>query len=121
LKAPVVLVDAENVRRSRWPNIAPDALVGLVDDWADREQVNAVVVFDGRAPDGGSDRVEVVGTRGETADDWIARAAAACAAEGRPYRLVTSDRGLRARAGGAAAAVVGGGTFAGELVRATHA
>jgi len=36
---------------------------------------------------------------------------------GRPYRLVTSDRGLRGRAGGAAEDVVGGGTFA-RMLRA---
>ena len=84
LKTPVVLVDAENVRRSRWPNIAPDELVDLVAGWADREGVGAIVVFDGRAPAGGSERVEVVGSRGETADDWIARAAAGYAAERAP-------------------------------------
>jgi hypothetical protein len=112
----VLLVDAENVRRSRWPNIAPADLVELVAAWAERRQIDAVVVFDGRAPAGRPDRAEVVGTLDETADDWIARAAAGYAAEGRAYGLVTSDRGLRARAGAAAERVVGGGSFAGELL-----
>ena len=117
MTGPLLLVDAENVRRSRWPNIGPAELVRLVVAWAEREQIDAVVVFDGHAPGGGSGRVEVVGTRSETADDWIARRAAACAAEGRAHRLATSDRGLRARAGGAAEAVIGGGKFAAELLR----
>jgi hypothetical protein len=59
--------------------------------------------------------IKVVGTKRETADDRIARDAERLAAEGRPYRLVTSDRGLRARAAGAADDVVGGGTFARTL------
>ncbi len=50
----------------------------------------------------------------ETADDRIAREAAEVE---RPYWLVTSDRGLRDRAGGRAARVLGGGTFARELRR----
>jgi hypothetical protein len=48
----------------------------------------------------------------ETADDRIAREASEL--EG-PYWLVTSDRGLRARAGDAAERVIGGGSFAREL------
>ena len=43
-----------------------------------------------------------MGASGETADDRIARDAGNLAHLGRPYRLVTSDRGLRARAGDAA-------------------
>jgi rRNA-processing protein FCF1 len=101
-----VFVDAENVRRSKWPNVAPDELVRLVRAWAERAEVDAVVVFDGRAPDG------AVGTEGETADDWIARAAA----EADGYWLVTSDRGLRARAGERAERVVGGGSFLREIL-----
>lgn len=65
--------------------------------WAEREGVDAKVVFEG--PD-------------EIADDLIAREAAA--AEG-PYWLVTSDRGLRERAGPDAERVIGGGSFAREL------
>jgi hypothetical protein len=87
----VVFVDAENVRRSAWPNVSRDELVRLVDDWAEREGVDARVVFESS----------------ETADDTIAREAAA---EDR-YWLVTSDRGLRERAAGRAERVIGGGSF----------
>jgi hypothetical protein len=48
--------------------------------------------------------------------DVIARRARELAATGTPYWLVTSDRGLRERAGGDAARVVGGGAFAGEVL-----
>jgi hypothetical protein len=88
-----VLVDAENVRRSVWPNIGRRELEELVEAWAGREGHRALVVFEGA----------------ETADDWIARRAAD--AEG-PYWLVTSDRGLRERAGARAERIIGGGAFA---------
>jgi len=32
----LVLVDAENVRRSQWPNISEEELVELVREWAKR-------------------------------------------------------------------------------------
>lgn len=105
-----VIVDAENVRRSLWPNIAPAELVELARRWAERERVRVLVVFDGRAP---VDADDVVATGPASADDWIA----AHAHEYAPYWLVTSDRELRARAGGAAVHVVGGGTFARDLRR----
>lgn len=92
---PVVLIDAENVRRSVWPNIDREELVTLCREWAGREGVEARVVFEGA----------------ESADDRIAREAA----ELDRYWLVTSDRGLRERAGGRAERVIGGGTFAREL------
>jgi predicted RNA-binding protein with PIN domain len=113
----VTLVDAENVRRSEWPNIGREELVELVRAWAEATGAHALVVFDGKAPtvaDGG-ETLKVVGTTGETADDRIARDAEALVREGRPYRLVTSDRGLRARAAAAADDVIGGGTFARTL------
>jgi hypothetical protein len=88
-----VIVDAENVRRSVWPNIERHELVELTDAWAEREGHRALVVFEGDEP----------------ADDVIARWAAA--PEG-PFWLVTSDRALRERAGGRAERVLGGGTFA---------
>jgi hypothetical protein len=91
-----LFVDAENVRRSLWPNIPRDELVQLVDAWAEREGVRPVVVFEGA----------------ESADDRIAREAAEL--DG-PYWLVTSDRGLRERAGGGAERVIGSGSFAQEL------
>jgi hypothetical protein len=92
----IVLVDAENVRRSLWPNIARDELAELVDRWADREGVDARVIWEGA----------------ETADDRIAREAADL--DG-PYWLVTSDRGLRERAAAKADRVIGGGSFARDL------
>jgi hypothetical protein len=118
-----LLVDARNVLRSQWPNMAADAVVVRSVAWARRAGVVPVVVFDGSAPGGvvgvtGLDAGGVlVGTGGESADDWIARAAADQARAGRPYWLVTSDRGLRGRAGGGAARTIGGGTFVRELAR----
>ena len=113
---PVTLVDAENVRRSEWPNIEKPELVELVRRWAEETGSHALVVFDGQPPEAeDTDLVKVVGTTGETADDRIARDAENLVRAGRPYRLVTSDRGLRARAGDAAFDLVGGGTFARTL------
>jgi hypothetical protein len=94
---PIVLVDAENVRRSAWPNVSREELVRLVDHWARREGVEARVVFEGT----------------ETADDRIAREAR----ELDSYWLVTSDRGLRERAGARAERVIGGGSFLRQLRR----
>jgi hypothetical protein len=71
-----------------------------------------MVVFDGRAPEEADD---VVGTGRESADDWIARAAAELRERAEPYWLVTSDRELRRRAGVGAERTIGGGTFASEL------
>jgi hypothetical protein len=105
-----LVVDARNVLRSQWPNIPERELVDLVRAWAEREGVTPLIVFDGRPPVEADD---VVGTRGESADDWIAREAPALA----PYWLVTSDRELRERAGGEAERVIGGGSFAHELTR----
>ena len=87
-----MLVDAENVRRSRWPNVGREELEARVRDWAAGEEHEAVVVFEGT----------------ETADDWIARQ------EG-PFWLVTSDRELRRRVGDRAVRVTGGGAFLDEL------
>ena len=102
----LVLVDARNVLRSRWPNVAEEELVETIRDWASREGHDAVIVFDGRAPEG------AIGTQGETADDWIAREAARIE---EPYWLVTSDRELRERAGTRAERTLGGGAFLREL------
>jgi len=95
----IVLVDAENVRRSTWPNIPADELVALCGEWAEREGVEVDVVFEGT----------------ESADDVIARRAAALARAGQPYWLITSDRGLRERTGDSAEKVIGGGSFARTL------
>lgn len=102
----VVLVDARNVLRSRWPNVPEAELVDQTRQWAEREGVTALIVFDGAAPEGG------IGTQCESADDWIARTAAEIDA---PYWLVTSDRELRARAGTRAERTIGGGAFLREL------
>jgi hypothetical protein len=107
----LVLVDAPNVRRSLWPNLSPERLVELLAQWAGREGVEAVAVFDGPAP-APVPGIEVVGTGQESADDWIARRAGELR---EPYVLVTSDRELRERAGNGAARIVGGGAFAREL------
>jgi hypothetical protein len=109
---PVTLVDAENVRRSEWPNISAEELVDLVRAWAEATGAHALLVFDGPAPHAEADStLKVVGTTKESADDRIARDAERLARDRRPYRLVTSDRGLRARAGRHADDVLGGGTF----------
>ena len=79
------------MRRSAWPNVPGDELVRLVDNWAEREGVDARVVFESS----------------ETADDTIAREAA----NEERYWLVTSDRGLRERAAPRAERVIGGGSF----------
>jgi hypothetical protein len=102
-----VLVDAENVRRSRWPNLSKRELVELARAWAEEQDVDLVVVFDGPPPEAAPDLVA-----GEpSADDWLA----AHAAELVPYELVTSDRELRRRAGAHAERIVGGGAFLREL------
>ena len=100
-----MLVDALNAMRSRWPNIPPSEFVERVDAWAEREGVEARVVFDGRAP-----------AEAMTADDWIAAEAPRLAAEGRRVWLVTSDRELRGRVAESVERTIGGGTFAGELL-----
>jgi predicted RNA-binding protein with PIN domain len=107
-------VDAENVRRSIWPNVSRERLVELVAQWKDASGDTALVVFDGRAPSG-APGVEAVGTSAETADDWIARRVDRLH---EPFVLVTSDRELRERAGGGAERIVGGGAFVRELTRA---
>jgi hypothetical protein len=101
-----VLVDTRNVLCSRWPNVPEAELVERCRAWAEEQGLTALLVFDGPAPDG------AIGTGEESADDWIARAAAELDA---PYWLVTSDRELRERAGGNAERTIGGGSFLREL------
>ncbi len=108
-----VLVDAQNVRRSLWPNLSGAELVERLGAWAAGEGVQALAVFDGPAPDAPPHpAVELAGTSGESADDRIAAEAEARAARGETVWLVTSDRELRARAGGAVERTLGGGAFA---------
>ena len=84
----------------------------LCSRWAAAHGFALVLVFDRDAPPAQEDDpVRVVGTRGESADDWLAREAPGFGA----YWLVTSDRELRTRAGVGAARIIGGGAFAREL------
>jgi len=116
VEEPIVLVDARNVIRSRWPNLREDSFLELTRAWAEREGVVASVVFDGGAPAWeGDDRMTVEGTGRESADDRIAAEAERLAREGYRVWVVTSDRGLRTRVEAYAERVTGGGTFAGTL------
>jgi hypothetical protein len=92
-----VLVDAENVRRSLWPNIPGDELVELCDAWAKAGGHEAVVVWEGA----------------QSADDRIAQQVIELA---HPVWVVTSDRELRERVREHADHIVGGGSFARDLL-----
>ena len=96
-ETPTVVVDAENVRRSIWPNVSGERLVELVRRWAEEHGYEYRVVFEGED---------------ESADDRIVRETA----ELEHYWLVTSDRGLRERAGERAEKIIGGGSFVRELL-----
>jgi len=100
-----VVVDAENTRRSAWPNVSRTELVARVRAWAEREGMEPLIVFDGDAPEVAPD---LVGSGRRSADDVIA------ALDG-PFLLVTSDRALRERVGDKAERIVGGGSFLDEL------
>ena len=97
----LVVVDAENVRRSAWPNVSQKALVEAARSWAAGEGVELLVVFDGDPPEQADD---LVGSGRRSADDVIA------GLEG-PFWLVSSDRELRERVGERAERLVGGGSF----------
>jgi hypothetical protein len=107
--AVTVLVDAENVRRSRWPNLSREELVERCRAWGESRGRRVLIVFDGEAPPGDGD--DLIATAG-TADDWLVENAAGYA----PYWLVTSDRELRRRAGEKAERILGGGSFLSELL-----
>jgi hypothetical protein len=92
-----VLVDAENVRRSLWPNIPKDELVELCAAWAESEGQEVEVVWEGD----------------ESADDRIARKVTELEP---PVWVVTSDRELRERVEPYAGRIIGGGSFA-RLIR----
>jgi hypothetical protein len=105
---PLVVVDAENVRRSTWPNLTREQLVERSRDWAGREGHDVLIVFDGPVPEEAPD---LVGSR--NADDAIVELAASL---DRPWWLVSSDRGLRDRVGDGPTRVLGGGSFVRELM-----
>jgi len=92
-----VLVDAENVRRSMWPNIPEDELEGLCTEWAKTHDHEARVIWEGR----------------ESADEQIAREARDLEP---PVWVVTSDRELRDRVRDHVERILGGGAFARALV-----
>jgi rRNA-processing protein FCF1 len=71
--------------------------VALAEAWAEEQGVAVLVVFE---------------PEDETADEWLIREAGNHA----PYWLVTSDRELRELAGATAERVIGGGSFARELL-----
>jgi hypothetical protein len=96
-----IVVDAENVRRSTWPNLSKEELVARCRAWADREGAELLVVFDGDPPEQADD---LLGSGSRSADDVIAELEGA-------FSLVTSDRALRARVGERAERVFGGGSF----------
>ena len=99
----LVVVDAENVRRSRWPNLSREELVRRARGWGAREGHDLLVVFDGEPPEEAPD---LVGSR--NADDAIVELAAGF---DRPWWLVTSDRALRERVGSGPERILGGGSF----------
>jgi hypothetical protein len=92
-----VLVDGENVRRSVWPNIGRSELEERSREWGHAHGHHVIVVWEGA----------------ETADDRIARDVRELSP---PLWVVTSDRELRERVGEHSERLVGGGSFARELV-----
>jgi hypothetical protein len=100
----VVIVDAENVRRSLWPNLSREELVERARTWAASEGHELRIVFDGDAPEAAPDLVP-----SRYGDDEIVRQAEGLPA---PTWVVTSDRALRARLPARVERVIGGGNFA---------
>jgi hypothetical protein len=114
----VVLVDGENVRRSRWPNVGREELVDLCRTWAEAGSHHGVAVFDGRAPSvPESSTFEVIGSGSESADDRLVREARERSGADEVW-LVTSDRALREAAAPSVSRVIGGGSFLAELLSA---
>ena len=93
-----VLIDGENVRRSLWPNLSREELAERAAAWAEATGHTATVVWE----------------TNETADDWIARRVEELEP---PIWVVTSDRELRRRVEPRAERIVGGGSFARDLLR----
>jgi len=112
--ATTTLIDAENVRRSEWPNLSKEEFARKCGRWAEFEGVRVIVVFDGEAPE--VEGVVTEGTGSGSADDRIVELAADLSG---PIWLVSSDRELRSRIGFRAQRGIGGGTFIREL-RSLH-
>ena len=91
-----VLVDAENVRRSLWPNMPGEELVERTTTWAEQNRHDVQVVWEGS----------------ESGDDQIARLVKELEP---PVWVVTPDRGLRERVRDYVERIIGGGSFAREL------
>jgi hypothetical protein len=91
-----VLVDAENVRRSLWPNLGREELSERAAAWGSDHGHDVVVVWEGS----------------ESADDRIAREVTEIEP---PIWVVTSDRELRRRVHPYAERILGGGSFARDL------
>jgi hypothetical protein len=102
---PRIIVDAENVRRSTWPNLSKGELVSRARTWARRNDAELLIVFDGEPPERADD---LLGSGARSADDVIAGLAG-------PFWLVTSDRALRERVGERAERIRGGGSFLREI------
>jgi hypothetical protein len=99
----LVVVDAENVRRSLWPNLSREELVARAREWATAEGHELLIVFDGGPPEEAPDLVGA-----PDADDEIVRISTSL---DRPHWVATSDRALRRRLDGRPERIVGGGTF----------
>lgn len=111
-----LVVDAENVRRSVWPNVSRTELVRLCGWYAHEHGLSVAVVFDGAPPTTEArDDVRLVGEPGRSADDLIVELVATFGPEA--ATVATSDRGIRQRLGGTGASLVGGGSFIRELLR----
>ncbi|MBC7460870.1 MAG: NYN domain-containing protein [Thermoleophilia bacterium] len=114
-----VIIDGRNVMRSRWPNVGERELVEAVARWSAAHARTPIVavVFDGTYEGDGpgmyehDERTVVVATKGEIADDVIAREVEELRAELEPVIVATSDRELRARVEAHGAKVIGGGSF----------
>jgi hypothetical protein len=99
----LVVVDAENVRRSIWPNLSREELVARARGWAAREGHELLVVFDGDPPE---DAPDLAGSA-YADDEVVARVESALGA----VWVVSSDRELRGRVQGRAEQILGGGSF----------
>jgi rRNA-processing protein FCF1 len=112
----LLVVDAENVRRSVWPNVELDELVALCARHGEEAGVDVVVALDGPATRAGAPgSVRLLAEPGRSADDVIVELLAGLAPGA--VTVATSDRGLRARLEGRGVSFVGGGGFVRELLR----